>query len=94
MQQLLWNADGGAEGESFVLRRRRLFPLRHWSPVEFSPVNVIVDGRVLEERLEFLGVVVSHLEESFECPDAGAFFFEELDDCFSFPLVGGGGMRR
>ena len=66
----------------------------HWAPVEFSPVDVWVDGRVLVEGVEHGGIVVRHLEEVFERPDAGAFFFEKLDDCFSFPLVGDSGMRR
>ena len=71
-----------------------LFPLRYWPPGEFPPVDVWVNGRVLEERLEFRGIVVGGVEESFERPDAGALFLEKLDDCFSFPLVGGGGVRR
>ena len=83
-----------AEGESLILWRQWLFPLWHWSPVELSPVDVWADGGILEERLEFSGIVVSHLEESFERPDAGAFFFEELNDRFSFLLVGGGGVRQ
>ena len=70
-----------------------MFPLRHWSPGEFSPVDVWVDGRVLEERLEFCGIVIGGVEESFERPDAGALFFEKLDDRFSFPFVGGSGVR-
>ena len=71
-----------------------MFPLRHWSPGEFSPVDIGVDWRVLEERLEFRGIVVGSVEEAFERPDAGAFFFEKLDNRFSFPLVGGGGVQR
>ena len=71
-----------------------MFPLRHRSPGEFSPIDVWVDGRVLEERLEFRGVVVGGVKEAFERPNAGAFFLEKLDNCFSFPLVGGGGVRR
>ena len=70
-----------------------MFPLRYWAPVELSPIDVWVDGRVFEERLEFRGIVVGGVEESFERPNAGAFFLEKLDDCFSFPLVGGGGVR-
>ena len=66
-----------------------MLPLRHWSPGEFSSVDVWVDGRVLKECLEFCGI-----KESFKCPDAGVLFLEKLDDCFSFPLVGGGGVRR
>ena len=81
-----------AEGESFILRWQWLFPLWHQSPVELSPVDVRADGGILEEHLEFRGVVVGHLKESFERPDAGAFFFEELNDRFSFLLVGGGGV--
>ena len=68
--------------------------MRRWAPVELSPIDVWVDGRVLEECLEFRGIVVGGVEESFERPDAGALFLEKLDDCFSFPLVGGGGVRR
>ena len=63
--------------------------MRRWAPVELSPIDVWVDGRVLEERLEFGGI-----EESFEHPDAGVLFLEKLDDHFSFPLVGGGGVWR
>ena len=65
----------------------------HGAPVEFSPVDVWVDGRVLVEGVECGGVVIRHLEEAFECSDVGAFFFEKLDDRFSFPFVGGGGVR-
>ena len=68
-----------------------MFPLWHWSPGEFSPIDVRVDGRVFEERLEFRGIVVGGIEESFERPDAGALFLEKLNNRFSFPLVGGGG---
>ena len=68
--------------------------MRRWAPVELSPVDVWVDGRILVERVERSGVVVRHLEEAFERPDAGAFFFEKLDNRFSFPFVGGGGVRR
>ena len=71
-----------------------MFPLRRWAPVELSPVDVWVDGRVLVEGVECGGVVVRHLEEAFERPDAGAFFFEKLDNRFSFSFVGGGGVRR
>ena len=71
-----------------------MFPLRHWSPGELSPIDVRVDGRVFEERLEFCGIVVGGIKKSFEHPDAGAFFFEKLNNRFSFPLVGGGGVRR
>ena len=70
-----------------------MFPLRCWAPVELSPIDVWVDGRVLVEGMECGGVVVRHLEEAFERPDAGALFFEKLDDCFSFSFVGGGGVR-
>ena len=69
-----------------------MFPLRHRSPVEFFPVDIWVDGRVLEEGVEFGGVVICHLEETSEHLDAGTLFLEKLDDCFSFPLVGGGGV--
>ena len=65
----------------------------HGAPVEFSPVDVWVDGRVLVEGVEGGGVVVRHLEEAFERLDVGALFFEKLDDRFSFPFVGGGGVR-
>ena len=67
--------------------------MRRWSPGEFSPIDVGVDRRVLEEGVECGGIVVRHLEEAFEHPDVGAFFFEELDNRFSFPFVGGGGVR-
>ena len=94
MRRLLWDVDGATEGRSFVLRQWwRLFPLRHGSPGKFSTVDIVVDGRILEERLEFLRVVIGGVEESFECPDAGAFFLEELDNRISFPLVGGGSVR-
>ena len=69
-----------------------MLPLRHRSPGEFAPVDVWVDGQILEERLEFHGVVISGVEESFERPDVGALFLEKLDNRFSFPLVGGGGV--
>ena len=71
-----------------------MFPLRRWAPIELSPVDVWVDGRVLVEGVEHGSVVVRHLEEAFERPDAGALFFEKLDNRFSFPLVGGGGVWR
>ena len=71
-----------------------MFPLRRRSPGELSPIDVWVDGRILVERVECGGVVVRHLEEAFERPDAGALFFEKLDNRFSFSLVGGGGVRR
>ena len=71
-----------------------MFPLRRWAPVELSPVDVWVDRRVLVEGVECGGVVVRHLEEAFERPDAGALFFEKLDNRFSFPFVYGGGVRR
>ena len=70
-----------------------MFPLWCWAPVELSPVDVWVDGRVLEEGVERGGVVVRHLEEALERPDAGALFFEKLDNRFSFSFVGGGGVR-
>ena len=73
---------------------RRLFPLRRWAPVELSPIDVWVDGRILVEGVECGGVVVRHLEEAFERPDAGALFFEKLDNRFSRSFVGGGGVRR
>ena len=71
-----------------------MFPLRRWAPVELSPVDVWVDGRILVEGVERGGVVVRHLEEAFERSDAGALFFEKLDDRFLFPFVGSGGVRR
>ena len=67
--------------------------MRRWAPSELSPVDVWVDGRILVEGVECGGVVVRHLEEVFERPDTGALFFEKLDDRFSFPFVGGGGVR-
>ena len=70
-----------------------MFPLRRWAPVELSPIDVWVDGRVFVEGVEGGGIVVRHLEEAFEHPDAGAFFFEKLDNRFSFLFVGGGGVR-
>ena len=71
-----------------------MFPLRRRAPVELSPVDVWVDGRVLVEGMECGGIVVRHLEEAFERPDVGALFFEKLDNRFSFPFVGGGGVWR
>ena len=71
-----------------------MFPLRRWAPVELSPIDVWVNGRVLEEGVERGGVVVRHLEEAFERPDAGALFFEKLDNRFSFSFIGGGGVQR
>ena len=68
--------------------------MRRWPPVELSPINIWVDGRVLEEGVECGGIVVHHLEEAFEHPDVGALFFEKLDNRFSFPFVGGGGVWR
>ena len=95
MWRLLQDADGVAEGESFVLRQQQqLLPLQHQSPGKLSTINIWVDGRVLKEHLEFGGVVVGSLEESFEHPNVGALFLEKLDDRFSFPLVGGGGVWR
>ena len=92
MGRLLRDAGWVTEA-SFLWWRRRLFPLRRWAPVELSPVDVWVDRRVLEEGVERSGVVVRHLEEALERPDAGAFFFEKLDDRFSFSFIGGGGVR-
>ena len=69
-------------------------PIAALGPSGASPIDIWVDGRVLVEGVECGGVVVRHLEEAFECPDAGAFFFEKLDNRFSFPFVGGGGVRR
>ena len=90
MWQLLWDTDWVAEA-SFILWRW-LFPLWHQSPVELSPIDVAVDWRVLKERVELGCVIISHLEELSECFDVGMLFLEKLDDCFSFPLVGGGGV--
>ena len=70
-----------------------MLPLRRWAPVELSPVDVWVDGRVLVEGVERGGVVICHLEEAFERPDAGALFFEKLDNRFSVSFIGGGGVR-
>ena len=92
MGRLLRDADGVAEAS--FLWWWRLFPLRRWAPVEFSPIDVWVDGRILVEGVECGGVVVRHLEEAFERLDAGTLFFEKLDNRFSFPFVGGGGVRR
>ena len=71
-----------------------MFPLRRWAPMELSPIDVWVDGRILVEGVECGGIVVRHLEEAFERPDAGALFFEKLDNCFSFSFVCGGGVWR
>jgi hypothetical protein len=43
--------------------------------------------------LELDVVVLSHVEEGLEGPNAGAFLFEELDDHLPFLLVGGAGAR-
>ena len=93
MGRLLWDAGWVTEA-SFLWRWQRLFPVRHWSPGEFSPIDVWVDRRVFKEGVECGGVVVHHLEEAFERPDGGVLFFEKLDDRFSFPFIGGGGVRR
>ena len=90
--QLLWDADGVAE-VSFILRWW-LFPLQHWSPVHFSPIDIVADGQVLKEGVEFGSIVVCHVKETFEHLDLGALFLEELDDCLLLPLVGGGGVWR
>ena len=39
-------------------------------------------------------IVVGGVEEAFERPDAGALFLEKLDDCFSFSLIGSGGVQQ
>ena len=70
-----------------------MFPLQHGSPVDFSPVDIVADGRVLEEGVELGGIVVHHVEEPFECLDVGTLFLEELNDCLSFPLVGSRGVQ-
>ena len=67
--------------------------MRCWAPVELSPVDVWVDGRVLEEVMQLSNIVVGHLEEPSEHLDAGPLFFEKLDNCFSFSAVGSGGVR-
>ena len=69
MGQLLRDAGWVTEA-SFLWWRRRLLPLQRWAPGEFSPIDVWVDGRVLEEGVECGSVVVRHLEEAFERPDA------------------------
>ena len=66
--------------------------MRHWAPVELSPVDVWVDGRVLKEVMQLGCIVVGHFEESSERLDAGVLFLEKLDNCFSFSVVGGGGV--
>ena len=71
-----------------------MFPLRRRSPVDFSPVDIGADRRVLEEGVEFGSIVVHHVEETLECLDLGMFLLEELDDCLPLPLVGGRGVRQ
>ena len=93
MGRLLRDADGVAKA-SFILWRRRLLPLQHRSPVELSPVDVWVDGRVLEEGVELGSIVVHHLEETLERLDLCTFLLEELDDCLPLSLIGDGGVRR
>ena len=66
--------------------------MRCWAPVELSPVDVWVDGRVLEEVVQLGCIVIGHFEEPSEHLDAGALFLEKLDDRFSFSAVGGGGV--
>ena len=68
--------------------------MRRWAPVELSPVDVWVDGRVLKEVMQLGCIVVGHFEELSERLDAGALFLEKLDNCFSFLAVGGGGVQR
>jgi hypothetical protein len=68
--------------------------LRHGSPCERSLVCVGGDWRVFVEPLELDVVVLSHVEEGPEGPNAGAFLFEELDDRLPFLLVGGAGAGR
>ena len=92
MRRLLWDADGVAEASFILWWWRQLFPLQHWSPVDFSPVDIVADGRVLKEGVELGGVVVHRVEEPFEHLDEGALFLEELDDHLSLPLVGGRGV--
>ena len=57
-------------------------------------MDVWVDGRVLKEAVQLGCIVIGHFEEPFEHPDPGMFFFEKLDNRFSFPAVGGGGVQR
>ena len=64
------------------------------SPGNFSPVDVDIDRQILKEGVELGGVVIRHVEEPFECLDAGVLFLEELNDCLSFPLVGSGGVQQ
>ena len=68
--------------------------MRCWAPVELSPVDVWVDGRVFEEVMQLGCIVVGHFEEPFERLDAGVLFLEKLDNRFSFSAVGGGGVWR
>ena len=68
--------------------------MQHRSPVELSPVDVWVDGRVLEEGVELGSIVVRHLEETLERLDLCVFLLEELDDCLPLSLIGDGGVRR
>ena len=68
--------------------------MRCWAPVKLSPVDVWVDGRVLEEVVQLGCVVVGHFEEPSERLDPGALFLEKLDNRFSFSAVGGRGVQR
>ena len=70
-----------------------MFPLQHWSPVDFSPVDIVADRQVLKEGVELGGVIIHHVEEPFEHLDVGTLFLEELDDPLLFPLVGGRGVQ-
>ena len=94
MRRLLWDADRVAKASFILWWWRQLFPLQCWSPVDCSPVDIVADGRVLKEGLQLGCIVIGHFEEPFERPDPGAFFLEKLDDCFSFSLIGGGGVRQ
>ena len=68
--------------------------MRRWAPVELSPVDVWVDGRVLKEVVQLGCIVVGHFEEPSEHLDAGTLFLEKLNNHFSFLAVGGGGVQR
>ena len=93
MGRLLWDADRVAEASFVLWWWWWFFPLRRWSPVEFSPIDVWVNGRVLKEAVQLGCIVVGHFKKLFEHPDPGTFFLEKLDNCFSFSAVGGGGVQ-
>ena len=60
---------------------------------EEAIVDIVADRQVLKEGVELGGVVICHVEEPFECLDAGSLFLEELDDPLLFPLVGSRGVQ-